>query len=391
MIHHALIRRCILAAGLLLAGCAQFDMKKTIPWGAGENGEFPPPMKLVCMWQDTVMQHGPEKPIRGFGGRLMFYGPDNQKPIKVDGTLEVYAFEESQADPFNAKPSRKYVFTAEQFKKHYSKNALGHSYSFWLPWDEAGGPQQQISLIARFTPESGGAVIASEQTQHLLPGTPPEELSTDYRRYMPGGKAAKAALHAASYTRPAPADEAADEGTPTSAEEPGEIESPPAPDRKRMQTTTIDLPPRMSRFLAPVVHHGMASPYRQARGAAPADASAAQTGLPEENTPPPDSGSPQPGGLNTAGGASPHNAVGHAGSPGFRERRIRHPVQDRELPVGYRRGKSQVLGAPLERLGPDHAQTPPRPVGPPRPPGYPLPRSSMSGSASNGSAAGPAP
>ena len=52
---------------------------------------------------------------------------------------------------------------------HYSKSKLGHSYSVWLPWDETGGPQKEISLIARFTPEKGGVVVG-EQTKQMLPG-----------------------------------------------------------------------------------------------------------------------------------------------------------------------------------------------------------------------------
>ena len=85
----------------------------------------------------------------------------------------VYAFDEDGRDPSNAKPDRKYVFTKEQFAKHYSKSNIGHSYSVWIPWDEVGGPQKQISLIVRFTPDKGDVVVG-EQTRHLLPGRTPE-------------------------------------------------------------------------------------------------------------------------------------------------------------------------------------------------------------------------
>ncbi len=107
--------------------------------------------------------------MRGFGGRLLFYSGDKPEPIKVDGTLTVYVFDETNRDPNNAKPDRKYVFTKEQLSSHYSKSKLGHSYSVWLPWDETGGPQKEISLIARFTPEKGGVVVG-EQNKQILPG-----------------------------------------------------------------------------------------------------------------------------------------------------------------------------------------------------------------------------
>jgi hypothetical protein len=60
-------------------------------------------------------------------------------------------------------------------KLHMSKNDMGATYSFWLPWDEAGGPKADVSLICRFEPK-GGAVITGEQTRHILPGTMPAEI-----------------------------------------------------------------------------------------------------------------------------------------------------------------------------------------------------------------------
>jgi hypothetical protein len=51
-----------------------------------------------------------------------------------------------------------------------SKNEFGASYSLFLPWDEAGGPRTEVSLICRFQPEDG-PVAASEQTRQVLPGT----------------------------------------------------------------------------------------------------------------------------------------------------------------------------------------------------------------------------
>ena len=99
----------------------------------------------------------------------MFYNGEKPEPVKVEGTLTVYLFDETNRDPNNLKPDRKYVFTKEQLPSHYSKSKLGHSYSVWLPWDEVGGPQKEVSLIARFTPDKGGVVIG-EQNKQMLPG-----------------------------------------------------------------------------------------------------------------------------------------------------------------------------------------------------------------------------
>jgi hypothetical protein len=79
-------------------------------------------------------------------------------------------------------------------KLHMSKNDMGASYSFWLPWDEAGGPKADVSLICRFEPK-GGAVITGEQTRHLLPGTIPAE--------TPGATASKPSVPEGVPMRPA--------------------------------------------------------------------------------------------------------------------------------------------------------------------------------------------
>ena len=45
------------------------------------------------------------------------------------------------------------------------------AYAIWIPWDEAGGPQKDISLIVRFV-AGDGQVVVGEQTKHVLPGRP---------------------------------------------------------------------------------------------------------------------------------------------------------------------------------------------------------------------------
>lgn len=152
-------------------GCStlDFDLRKRIPWGEGAEGRLDPPLKIVAMWTDTVMSRGGAGATRGFGGRLMFYGEEGTKPIRVKGSLVVYAFDETGRDPENTRPDRKYVFTGEQFEAHYSKSALGHSYSVWIPWDPAGGPLREISLLVRFTPEKG-PVVVGEASRQVLPG-----------------------------------------------------------------------------------------------------------------------------------------------------------------------------------------------------------------------------
>ena len=147
-----------------------FSMKSSWPFRDKDEPQEGTPTRMTCAWTDTVMSQPGKKSQRGFGGRLVFYEEDEKNPIIVDGQLVVYAFDETGRDPTDNKPTRRYVFPAEQMPLHMSKNQLGASYSFFLPWDEAGGPKTEISLICRFEPKDG-QVVSSEQTRQVLPGS----------------------------------------------------------------------------------------------------------------------------------------------------------------------------------------------------------------------------
>ena len=128
------------------------------------------PTRLVSTWQDATLNRVGESPKRGFGGRLLFFNDESREPVRVDGQLVVYAFDEEGRPDHETQPSRRFVFPAEQFARHESESQIGPSYSVWLPWDEVGGEQKNISLIARFESKAG-PLIVGEQTKHLLPGT----------------------------------------------------------------------------------------------------------------------------------------------------------------------------------------------------------------------------
>jgi hypothetical protein len=146
-----------------------FRLDNTWPFRDKDKPREGTPVKMVGTWTDTVLTQAGQKPQRGFGGRILFYDKEDKKPILVDGQLVIYAFNEAGRDPADNKPTRRYVFPADQVPQHMSKSEMGASYSFWLPWDEAGGPKTEVSLICRFEPK-GGAVVTGEQTRHILPG-----------------------------------------------------------------------------------------------------------------------------------------------------------------------------------------------------------------------------
>ncbi len=220
---------------LVQSGCASYDWRPSLPWQADKT-EIHKPNKLVAVWNETVKYTAGQPAMRGFGGRILFYGEETNDLIKVDGTLVVYGFDEAGRGASDAKPDRKFVFPAELLEKHYSEAKLGPSYSFWLPWDAVGGERKDIALIARFQPRKG-SIVVSPQTNNLLSGRAPvaklnkKGLPERFAQFTAGGHQDQSRLEGG--VRPVAFDQQLGINRPGQASASG---------RPAMSTTTISLP-----------------------------------------------------------------------------------------------------------------------------------------------------
>lgn len=226
----------IALAGLISStGCKQWNL--TPSWAWLPNSEDSPeiPVKVVALWTNGQLQQDSGMALRGFGARLMFYNKQD-KPVRVDGTLVVYAFDEQKPEGISAQADRKYVFTPDQLADRYSKSQLGHSYSIFVPWDKSGSPQQQVSLIVRFNPIGGPSVVGN-QAKLSLPGQPLDTSAIATNEPQPAENVAEVPFqtHPAQYVRPA----SHYSPQPTRQHE----DTSKSVGQRQMQTTTIPLPP----------------------------------------------------------------------------------------------------------------------------------------------------
>lgn len=168
--------RSLLLGGVLFSttGCKSLALPTSLPWSKSKlvESKHAAPTRMVAIWSDDVITQPGKPTVRGFGGRLYFYNEVNSA-IEVEGQLVVYAYDDakkrSQPQGSSQVPDRKFVFTVEQFKGHHSETDLGHSYSVWIPWDDAFGESKEISLLPVFT-SSVGQVVMGQQSANLLPG-----------------------------------------------------------------------------------------------------------------------------------------------------------------------------------------------------------------------------
>ena len=129
-----------------------------------------PPATAIAVWEPAIKhQSDGESAKRGFGGRVYFYDQDQKKPVRINGSVVVYAFDEGEMKPHDSTPTRSYYFAKDDVKKLYSKSKLGHSYNLWVPWDGEGpdGNVKKVSLIVRYVPEKGSSVVSSQAVVYL--------------------------------------------------------------------------------------------------------------------------------------------------------------------------------------------------------------------------------
>ena len=343
-----------LLTGLLLATwLAPAAHGEGWPWPFNSEEKPGKPDKIIAFWSDTVLTQTGRPPIRGFGGRLMFYEGKKEEPIKVEGTLVVYAFDETDRDANNTRPDRKYAFTPQQLPLHYSKSKIGHSYSVWLPWDEVGGPQKESRSSSAFSRKKARSPSAT------LAGNcfPAESIAARAAMPADGMFCPRRAEHAATVLPPLPATGANGMAGPpmtTGGVQPASYQAPetdsagvlPAAWQQRHITTaTIDVPSGSairSAITSPQVSPaaGIIQPARERCGRRPGPGRTTRRGTirRRQHAPP----------------SAPTSV-----SPGL------------QLRSGFEPGQQWPLGEPLARLSRDRAPSPPPPAGSPSGPASP--------------------
>jgi hypothetical protein len=139
------------------------------------------PEKILAIWSESTIYGANQRATRGLGGRIYLFNRNHQ-PVKADGELIVYGFDDSKQDGESVEADRKYVITAQEFGNHFSASEFGPSYSVWIPWDQVGGQAESISVVPVFRASDGQAIVG-EHSRNLLSGSDdsPAELAHKHR------------------------------------------------------------------------------------------------------------------------------------------------------------------------------------------------------------------
>lgn len=241
---------CLASLLLAVTGCAKMELGDSFAlWDSDPKPQTPD--SVAAVWTEASLHHPGQRPVRGFGGRILFHGGDQQEAVPVEGKLTVYAYDNDRPNRDDPAPDKKFVFPADNLAAHESDSKLGPSYSFWLPWDEAGGLQRRISLLTRFE-DARGKIVMSQMAHVTLAGATPMPMSNQGLAQTPpgpqrpaGGPGRLGTNGSTSWAGAGPASGEASLVQPASYDAPlsPASQAATAPAAKRASSVTIDVAP----------------------------------------------------------------------------------------------------------------------------------------------------
>lgn len=139
------------------------------------KAEFPkasvknPAVKVIGFWQEGNGPGEDNKTCRGFAGQIWFLTPESAIPAMVDGSVDIYLFDDQGTPEENDKPIRKFHFPTEVWALHRMKTPNGLAYGVFIPYVRPGNHEAQCTLYVRFTPREG-EVLTSKPENVALSG-----------------------------------------------------------------------------------------------------------------------------------------------------------------------------------------------------------------------------
>lgn len=129
-----------------------------------------PVVEIIGVWQPGEGTGLDGLPCRGFAGQLLFFAMGEKSPVKVNGKVRVYVFDDQGTPQEQQQPIHQFDFDAGAFNSFYAQTNLGAAYQLFLPYTRKGNHAAACTLRVRFTPEEGASVYSKMATV-ILPGT----------------------------------------------------------------------------------------------------------------------------------------------------------------------------------------------------------------------------
>jgi hypothetical protein len=148
----------LLASAMGLTGCATMDMPFIKP--VAEDSRRNPVVQIVGLWQPGEGRDPEGMPCRGFAGQLIFLGNRKGIPVKVDGDVKVFVFDDQGTAEEQVKPLHEFAFDSGAWERHLQVGTVGPSYHLFVPYTRRGTHEANCTLRVRYTSEDGNEVYS---------------------------------------------------------------------------------------------------------------------------------------------------------------------------------------------------------------------------------------
>lgn len=149
------------------AGCASMPMVSQKMHDKWESMKRRPNKMIVSVAPNYIEKDGfPYH--QGLLARVHFFLNDEPMTMPAEGEMTFVAYDKSKMnDKPVPEPVGVYKITNEELAKHQTKDIVGVSYAFWLPYEP--GCQTQMVVNASFVPTYGAPYTAEPATVSLAP------------------------------------------------------------------------------------------------------------------------------------------------------------------------------------------------------------------------------
>jgi hypothetical protein len=164
--------RKLVLCGVIVAMAGGCSTMQTRNVAAAPPRSAAPISRVAVVWSEAVLRKDNIPVAQGFAGKLYLFS-DAKTAVTAPGKFTIYAYDESDKtnDPEKAahvKPDFTWELLESDLKDLLKKDAIGWSYSFWLPCGPPSPVERRYSVMVCFTPENAPRVI-SESTLVTLP------------------------------------------------------------------------------------------------------------------------------------------------------------------------------------------------------------------------------
>ena len=176
---------CLLLGG----GCA--GTKSFLNWNREEVPEASaqnPVVRIIAIWEPAEGNGLDGLPTRGFAGQIMFFTAGESTPVRADGDVRIYLYDEQGNQTQRAKPLHQFDYINGAWTTHLRLGMLGPVYQVFVPYVRKHPYRARCVLRVRFKPKYGGPPVYSEAVTITLPGpTPPKKRQQQAKEGAPQG------------------------------------------------------------------------------------------------------------------------------------------------------------------------------------------------------------